>query len=123
MKFAFPMLVLLFLVPACAAHQPSSSASQEKWLALNREFITLYTKGAYEQALATALTEVGLAQGFSPRENSELATSLNNLGVTYSALGRYEEAKVPLERALAMRERVLGQTILVRAIRVETQES
>ena len=108
MKTLIPLLVL-FLISACAGHQTNSSAAQEEWLRLNREFITLYSGASYEQALTNARKGVDLAQGFMPRDNADLATSLNNLGVTYAALGRYEEARGPLERALAMREQVLGR--------------
>ncbi len=102
------LTILLFLTIGCAARQAPSTAAQDEWLALNRTFIDLYTRGDYEQALAVAVREVDLARGFKPGENADLATSLNNLGVTYSALGRYGEAEPPLRQALAMREKVLG---------------
>ena len=102
------IIITLLVLSACAAHQTPSSAPQEEWLALNRHFISLFTRGDFDQALATAQKEVDLAQGFTPRDNADLATSLNNLGVTYFAMGRFEEAREPLQRALAMREKVLG---------------
>ena len=38
----------------------------------------------------------------------DLASSLNNLGIRYSAVGRREEALAPAEEAVAIRRRLAG---------------
>ncbi len=66
-----------------------------------------YSRAQYAEAenrFAAALRE---AEKFGP-EDARLATSLNELGLVYSAQDKYAEAEPLFRRALAIREKALG---------------
>ena len=66
----------------------------------------LYQEGKYTAGITPARKALEIKASLLGKENPEVATTLNNLGVLFRALGKYKEAEAPLKQALAIQEKV-----------------
>jgi CHAT domain-containing protein/tetratricopeptide (TPR) repeat protein len=99
-------LVLLALLSIAGIAGPAASARASDaadWAALNDEIKQLSGQGAYRRAIEVGTRALALAERAFGGEDGRTATSLNNLGLAYSSLGQYREAKPYLARAVAIR--------------------
>ena len=79
-----------------------------EWKAQTEAGRIAYAKGGYETAQRHFEAALRTAEATFGPEHPDVATSLNNLALLYSAQGRYAEA-VPLQqRSLAIYEKALG---------------
>ena len=69
----------------------------------------LYDYGMYKEAEQVNLRLVSLREGTQGKENSDTATSYNNIGLTYDNLGDYTKALEYYFKALDVYEKVLGE--------------
>jgi len=86
---------------------PAPAQQRDLWSAFNEDGLKAYNAGRYVEAethLVAALAEAEKSAKDEPR----LATSLNNLAELYRTQGRYGEAAPLFQRALSIRERLLG---------------
>ena len=78
-----------------------------EWESLNGEAMLLYKQGSYDRAVVTTKKALQVAERSGP-EHPNVATSLNNLAALYKAKGQFADAEPLYQRALAIREKVLG---------------
>ena len=76
---------------------------------LNQQVIGLYRAGRYGEAVELAEEALALRRSLLGERHPDVATSLNNLALLYSAQGRYGEAEPLLEEALGLRRELLGE--------------
>ena len=69
----------------------------------------LYDYGKYKEAEQVYLRLVSLREGTKEKEDSDTATSYNNIGLTYKSQGDYTKALEYYFKALNIREKVLGK--------------
>lgn len=68
--------------------------------------VILDTKGRYEEALEKSNQALALREKLVGPNHPDVARTLNNIAVSYSALDRYDEAKVRYERAVKIAEEI-----------------
>ena len=103
MKFtSFSFLLLLF---SWAGHVHALN----EWEKLNQKTELLYQQGNYSAAVDAALQALQIAEQTFDPDHADLATSLNSLGMLYSAQGRYAQAEPLLSRALGIFEKSAGE--------------
>ncbi len=69
----------------------------------------LYDYGKYKEAEQVYLRLVSLREGTKGKEDSDTATSYNDIGLTYDNLGNYPKALEYYQKALDIQEKVLGK--------------
>ncbi len=88
---------------------PTHASDQDRaWQSYIDAAVEAYVEGDYAEARKQFEAAVKTAEAFEP-EDTRLATSLNGLAETYRAQGRTAEAEPLHKRALAIREKALGQ--------------
>lgn len=101
--------------PEVGERSLSCNNSSQYWLLFLNYAVLLYTQEAirlYRQALEAKLRSVG-------EHHISTGISLNSLGAELKKVGRYEEAKGYLERALEVRENLPGPKLDVLVSRDE----
>ena len=86
----------------------AASAELTLWVKYHYAAEEAYNRGEFsraEQLFKAAEREAAITL---PPENFRLASTLDGLGLVYAAQGRLDEANAVLERALEMKEKVLG---------------
>jgi tetratricopeptide (TPR) repeat protein len=111
--FGVPRNVLaVFLVMHCTFWvAPGLATDTEDALgtdSLNRRVVELYHAGKYQEAILIARKLLEIREKTNGPEHLDTATSLNNLGELYSAMGDYAQAEPLHQRALAINEKALG---------------
>lgn len=106
MKILTQSLLLLLLafdanLPACA--------EEDNWGNLNSEAVALSQQGQYPAAIAVEKSALQAIQGSTAALPLDVAGIMSNLAWLYSAQKQYVLAEPFLKRALAIRERILGQ--------------
>jgi tetratricopeptide (TPR) repeat protein len=92
----------------CLVLWATAAFSQETpWERYIAEGTKAYQQGRFTEAEKYLLAALKEAEGFG-REDSRLATSLNNLAALYQTQGKYAEAEPRYKRSLAIREKLLG---------------
>ena len=76
---------------------------------LNNQVEALYQKERYEEAVPFLAKAVKISQEVFGEVHPSTATSYNNLGSLYKALGKYEEALSLYQKTLAIQQEVLGE--------------
>src|SRR5688572_5471097 len=94
------LIIILVLVAAV------STCTQNEARELGHEAQSLYQKGDYKEAVATA--ERGLKAAENAKNNADIVLSLNNLAFFYQMQGKYVLAGPLLERALKIQEEIDG---------------
>src|SRR4051794_29352988 len=89
---------------------PDQAEASRRVAELSHRFSELHQEGDLDQAQAVALEAVGLARGSLGEKHPVTATSLNNLGVSYSEMGDYRMAELILRLALSIRVDALGKS-------------
>ncbi len=74
--------------------------------AQENEGVVAYHRGDYARAAAVALEVLDVRRRILPDPHSELAKSLNNLGLIRHAQSKFEQAHVDFEQALAIYQRL-----------------
>ena len=69
----------------------------------------LYDYGKYKEAEQVYLRLVSLREATKGKEDSDTATSYNDIGLTYDNLGNYPKALEYYQKALDIQEKVLGK--------------
>ena len=97
------------LIPAIQAARQSArqSAREVPWKTSNAAGLKAYGQGRYGEAEKSFRIAIKEAEKFGP-EGESLGASLNNLGLVYSAQGKYAEAEPLYKRALVIVDKVLG---------------
>jgi len=96
------------LMLACAALFASCGPShEERWQQNFDAAVAAYKKSSFAEAESLFAAALQEAEHFSPSD-PRLDTSLTKLASAYTALGRYDDARVLYERVLKMREETLG---------------
>lgn len=99
---------LLPLLLALEASLPAY-AQEDNWGSLNREAVALSQQGQFPAAIATEKNALQLIQGSAAALPLDVAAIMSNLAWLYSAQKQYALAEPFLKRALAIKERILGQ--------------
>ncbi len=103
-KTLFLSMIFVFLtVPTLFAQGAGS-----EWNALNKEVTELYRAGKYDQAVIVAKKALDVAERSVGPAHLDMAQSLNNLALLYSAQGQYKLAEPLYKRSLEIREKFLG---------------
>jgi tetratricopeptide (TPR) repeat protein len=102
-KSPFVLLALSLWILAC----PASRSDDDDFNLLNQQVQTLFKQGKYKEAIPLAEEAVELARRVRGPEDTETATSLNNLGELYSNMHQYGKAEPPLQEALRIRQKAL----------------
>ena len=92
------LILISLLIPVICYSVPVYSkdlktATLIEWEKLNAKVVSLYKQGNYELALATAQSALQLAETEGGYNHPTVAQSMNNLGLLYKSLGKYEEAE------------------------------
>jgi tetratricopeptide (TPR) repeat protein len=75
---------------------------------LNQQVLKLYQERKYQEAVPIAERLLAIRKRALGSEDPDTATSLNNLGALYVAMGDYPKAKPLLEQAFRIRKNALG---------------
>ncbi len=86
------------------------STDEGRWERLSADGQTAYQAGRYAEAEEPLLAALQEAERFG-EQDPRLATSLSNLAELYRAQGNYAEAKLLLQRSLAIRENGLAKAL------------
>jgi tetratricopeptide (TPR) repeat protein len=73
------------------------------------EIFRLYQRGQLTEALEKLRTKISILERTLGKAHTDYASSLNDLAIFYSDLGRHADAEQVYREALAIRERVLGK--------------
>ena len=85
-----------------------ASAQEARWKALNNQVEELYKQGKNRKGIRVAKKGLRVAEKTFGSDHPNVATSLNNLAMLYTAQGRYAKAEPLYKRALAIYEKTLG---------------
>ena len=97
-KSPFVLLALALWILAC----PASQSDDDEFNLLNQQVQTLFKQGKYQEAIPIAEEAVELARRVRGPEDTETATSLNNLGESYSNMHQYAKAEPLCQEALGL---------------------
>ncbi len=89
-------------------HVIAQSSALQEAKRLEQSGIEQYQKGQYAQALELFQRSLVIKEQVLGTNHPEVATTLNNLALSYAAQGEYSKAEPLYQRSLALRERVLG---------------
>ncbi len=92
----------------------------EQVIALNTSGLTWWTLGDNERALRDLEDGLERAEKLRVRKD-EVATTLNNMGLVYREMGRYDEALDSLERALAIDRKLKSRWAVAYDLRNKAQ--
>ena len=110
MRKIFAITIMIFvLMSSPALGENSSRDSLKEAKELSETVVKLYKAGKYEQAIPYAKKSLDLYEKALGKENSNVATGVDNLATLYWNTARYAEAEPLFKRALAIREKVLGK--------------
>jgi CHAT domain-containing protein len=97
--------LLALLSPQVCAQTDDPQAEARR---LNSRCLEFYNAGKFDEALEPCQLALAIREKAVGSEQSDLATSLNNLGLLYDSKGEYAKAEPLYERALAIYEKVFG---------------
>ena len=103
LTIATAFLLLLLATPPVFAQDAGKD-----WDALNKEVLELYRTGKYDRAVVVAKKALEVAEKSLGPNHPDVATSLTNLAMLYTAQGQYAQAEPLYKRALAIVEKALG---------------
>ena len=87
----------------------SAYSGEKSWESLNSQFLKSYSQEQYPEAAESAKSALKVAEETFGPDHLNVATSLDNLALVYAAQGKYAEAEPFYKRALAIREKALGE--------------
>jgi tetratricopeptide (TPR) repeat protein len=87
---------------------PHGYTQDDEWRTLDAEAMSLYREGHYDRAIEVAKKALDVAEKAKNPNHPDVAVSLNNLAMLYTAQGQYAEAEPLYKRSLAIREKALG---------------
>lgn len=124
-KITSSILVMLLAVCAVKAQNPGASELSPRQITnqsatdsslemteaarLNKDFVSLFAQGKYDEALPVAKRVLELREKALGMEHQLVAVSLTNLGVVYIQRKEPAAAKQPLLRALRIYDQNLGK--------------
>jgi tetratricopeptide (TPR) repeat protein len=98
-----PLVVLLLISTALAASSPSvAQDSAESARQLYKQAMELYNAGRYNEAVPLCERAIAMSTSALGPEHSDVALSLNGLGLIYAGKGDYARAEPLYERALGI---------------------
>jgi len=100
-----PAIVLFASLSLGSTQQPGNAQADP-----NQLFATatqLQRDGKFREAIPVLQQIIALLEARTPVDERELSGVLNSLGVTYFSAGLFADAATTLERALAIRDRLL----------------
>ncbi len=114
------LLILLIvsdflLASSVLADQPdptngaASTSQSAEIVRLNKEVISLYRQGNYEEALARCIETCELARRGLGEEHPEFGSCINNLASIYEAKGEYSQAEPLFKQSLEITRKVHGE--------------
>jgi TonB family protein len=102
-------LPLLFLTSLIFLNNSFQNPSPlDEATALNQSAVKLFNEGKYDQAIPLARRALEIREKLLPHNDSQIASSLNNLGELYLATKDYKAARQVVERLLKMQEELFG---------------
>ncbi|MGA2401542.1 MAG: tetratricopeptide repeat protein [Syntrophobacteraceae bacterium] len=93
-------------IPAAALAPP---ASLDGVVRMNKEVISLYRQGNYEEALAHCIETCEVARRELGEEHPEFGSCISNLALLYKMTGRYSLAEPLLKQSLEISRKVYGE--------------
>ncbi len=96
-------------IPEDPANRSRSITPVERIRQLNREVVSLYQQGKYDEALRHGLMTCEHARRYVGEEHVEFESCLNNLALIYKATGQYSQAEPLLKQSLEISRKTLGE--------------
>ncbi|HTD16176.1 MAG TPA: tetratricopeptide repeat protein, partial [Chthoniobacterales bacterium] len=103
-KSTFVLLALGLIIFGCSA----TIANDDDLEALKQRIAELSKQGKYQEAIPLAEKLVDITRRLRGPEDTQTATSLNNLAALYYEMGEYAKAEPLYREALRIRQKVLG---------------
>jgi len=100
-----PCLITLIVVFALFSPTDAglfADVANTQWRDLNQKVLVFFDKGEIDQALIAANQALALAEKNVGPDHSDVALSLNNLGLLHDSKGDVAQAQVHFERAIAI---------------------
>jgi CHAT domain-containing protein len=103
------VVTLIRLLPAAciALSSGCAFAGEAEWKARVDAGLAAYTRGDYQTAIARYQAALKESESFGDRD-ARAADTMSKLGLIYLQLARHDEAEVMLNKALSIRDKVLG---------------
>ncbi|WP_194270718.1 tetratricopeptide repeat protein [Glaciimonas soli] len=99
----------LLLVVLALGGSIQAYAQDDSWGSLNSKAVAQSQQGQFTAAIATEKTALQVLQGTAAPLPLDMAAIMSNLAWLYSTQKQYTEAELFLQRALAIKEKVLGK--------------
>lgn len=103
--------LLLILTVIFMTHLCSSAVLAEEvgeWQELNTQTINFYKEQKFTKASSAGRQTVAVARELPEAERDKLASSLGNLAMIYTHLGKFAEAEELAKEELALRQEIFG---------------
>ena len=96
--------------PSNPSDQPPGQVSAvDRIVRLNREVVSLYRQGNFEEALARCTETCDVAKRELGEEHPEFASCINNLASIYEVRGEYGKAEPLFKQSLEISKKVHGE--------------
>lgn len=102
------LLILTTLLFVNSLNSSQNPAELEEAATLNESAVKLFNQSKYEAAIPLAKRALAIREKLLPRNDSQIASSLNNLGELYLAIRDYKAAREIFERLLKVQEELFG---------------
>ena len=99
---------VLFAVGLLIFGSSAAFANDDDLEALNQRIAELFKQGKYQEAIPLEVKALDLTRRLHGPNDTQTATSLNNLAELYRVLGDYAKAEPLLKEALRIQQKVLG---------------
>src|SRR6266487_4742309 len=86
-----------------------TNSFSQTWKELNDKVIELFKTGDYAKAISTAEQAIEAAKKEFGEKQMNYASSLNNLALLYSSIGRYEKAEPLFVQAVEIGREISGK--------------
>jgi CHAT domain-containing protein/tetratricopeptide (TPR) repeat protein len=102
-------VICVFADQADSANRADSNSAADRVVRLNKEVISLYRQGNYEEALARCIETCELARSSLGEEHPEFGSCISNLALIYKTTGKYGLAEPLLKQSLEISRKVYGE--------------
>jgi tetratricopeptide (TPR) repeat protein len=101
------ILTIIFMAHICTSSLYAQEAGE--WQELNNQTTGFYKEQKFMKAAGAGREAVAVARELPVAQRDKLATSLGNLAMIYTHLGKYAEAEDMAKEGLKLRQQVFGK--------------
>ncbi len=107
MKPVLLIMTIVFIAQVCASSLFAADVAE--WEELNSRTINFYKEQKFTKAAGAGRQAVAVARELPEANKDKIASSLGNLAMIYTHLGKYPEAEEVAKEELAIRQEVFGK--------------